>query len=317
MMSFRRRLLPFAVALCTVLASARPASAYVRSVTRDSTPTDPVYLYWSSSCETVTIYLNGFTDMTSDEVAKSIGAAAAAWGPDQVTCPSPSGGHPYFQIIPQLSTGGSVPEVSANPKQDGKNSIIFVTSNWEGATNASNEAFAVTNVFREPSGKIVEADIVINADPLSMPSPLANLDPGVAPPLHGQARVDLQTVLTHEFGHFLGLAHPCVLDSGSGSDSDDEPTNAPSCTGADSTLVQAVMYPIIDSESITKRVLTPDDIAGVCAIYPPSADPHSCTENTPDDGCGCTAAGSGRAAALAPALAALALVFSGRRRRRR
>jgi hypothetical protein len=312
MMGVRRRLLPFALALCTLPALARPAAAYVRSVTSD--PTNPVPLYWTSSCETVTIYLNGLTAMTPDEVAKSIGAAAAAWGPDQVSCLGQTGdasiGHPYFQIIPQLSTGGAVPVV----KNDGKNSIIFRTTDWD----AGPEVLASTTVFREPSGKIVDADTEINAVPGIMPTLLANLDPGAPPPQNGQLRVDLQTLMTHEFGHFLGLAHPCVVSDplGGGGDNSDQPTNTPSCTGAPAASLAAVMYPIVDSESIAKRALTADDVAGVCAIYPPSMDPHSCTQNTPDDGCGCATAGLGAGAGLAAVLAALALVLPGRRRRR-
>ena len=315
-MFVRRRLVSFALALCTLLALARPAAAYFQSIT-DSTGYP---LAWSSSCETVTIYLNGFTGMTSDEVAKSIAAAAAAWGPDQVTCPSPSGdggkGHPYFQILPQLSTGGAVPDVSSK-MQDGKNSIVFVTSDWAGKTLASEEALAYTAVFKEPSGKIVEADIAINADPLSGNPPFANLDPGAPPPTHGQARVDLQTLMTHEFGHFLGLAHTCVASTYGGDIGDPIPPGTPDCSAATPEALAAVMYPIIDSESIAKRVLTADDAAGVCHIYPSEADPHSCTQNTPDDGCGCVAAGPGRGAGLAAVLAALALVLPGRRRRRR
>jgi MYXO-CTERM domain-containing protein len=311
MMGARRRLLSFALALCTLTALARPAAAYFRSVTSSSTATSPVYLKWQSSCETVTIYLNGFSDMTSDEVAKSIAAAAAAWGPDQVTClasGSDSGiGSPYFQIIPQLSTGGAVPDAV----NDGKNSIIFKTTDW----GEYSEALAFTKVWKEPSGKIVDADIEINAT-LASPNPLANLDPGVAPPQHGQFRVDLQTLMTHEFGHFLGLAHTCL--SGYGGDiGDTPPPGTPSCSGATPQALAAVMYPIIDSESIAKRVLTADDAAGVCAIYPPSGDPHTCTQNAPDDGCGCAAAGTSPVTGAAAALAVLALMLPGRRRRQR
>jgi MYXO-CTERM domain-containing protein len=311
MMGARRRLLSVALALCTLTALARPAAAYFRSVTNDSTAANPVYLSWQSSCETVTIYLNGFSDMTADEVAKSIAAAAAAWGPDQVTCLSPGGdsgvGSPYFQIIPQLSTGGSVP----GAVNDGKNSIIFQTTGWDEYP----DALAFTKVWKEPSGKIVDADIEINASP-NAPNPLANLDPGVAPPQHGQFRVDLQALMTHEFGHFLGLAHTCL--SGIGGDiGDNPPPGTPSCSDASPQALAAVMYPIIDYESITKRVLTADDAAGVCAIYPPSGNPPICTQNAPDDGCGCAAAGASPGAVASAALAVLALVLPGRRRRRR
>jgi hypothetical protein len=134
----------------------RTAEAYVRSVSDAGYP-----LKWSSSCETVTIYLNGFSAMTPDEVAKSIGAAAAAWGPDSVTCPADVGdggnGHPYFEILPQMATGGAG---AVDPK-DGKNSIIFQTATWD----ISPEALAFTIVSREPNGHIVDADMEINATP--------------------------------------------------------------------------------------------------------------------------------------------------------
>ena len=127
------------------------AQAYVRSVSQDSDPPlHPDQLYWASSCETVTIYLNGFTALTPDEVAKSVGAAAAAWGPDSVTCPADVGdggnGHPSFEILPQLATGGSAPGIG----NDGKNSIIFETANWDGPYGA----VAYTSVSKEPSGNV-------------------------------------------------------------------------------------------------------------------------------------------------------------------
>jgi MYXO-CTERM domain-containing protein len=317
-MRARRRLTPFVLALCALPAFARPAAAFVRSVTDASTPDNPIYLYWPSSCETATIYLNGFTDMTADEVAKSIAGAAAAWGPDQVTCPSATGdggnGHPSFEIITQLSTGGAVPGVAS----DGKNSIIFETTDW-----GDNDplALAFTSVWREPSGQIVDADIEINAtDPTLIA--WANLDPGGPPYQNAIVPFDLQTVMTHEFGHFLGLAHTCVLSgySSAGSpsgDNGDGPSNTPSCAGATPAELLAVMYPQIQQGSIANRVLTADDARGVCAIYDPSTPgPHLCAQNTPDDGCGCATAGTGLGSGATAALVALALARPRRRRRR-
>jgi MYXO-CTERM domain-containing protein len=313
------RALVLAGVLIAASLSARTAQAYVHGVSDAGYP-----LYWSSSCETVTIYLNGFSAMTPDEVAKSVGAAATAWGPDSVTCPADVGdggnGHPYFEILPQLATGGWG---TADPK-DGKNSIFFDTT----GSDLGPEVLASTSVAKEPDGHIVDADIEINA---SSPDIIwANLDSGAPLPMHGQLRFDLQTVMTHEFGHFLGLAHTCI-GAGDGttvsSDSDSPPAGSkddagqliPECTDppdpTNATQASAVMWYVIDQESTTKRVLTADDARGVCAIYPAASDPHSCTQNLPDDGCGCATSGPSTHLA-AVVLVGLALV-TGRRRTRR
>jgi MYXO-CTERM domain-containing protein len=307
------RALVLAGVLIAASLSARTAQAYVRSASGAGYP-----LYWSSSCETVTIYLNGFSAMTPDEVAKSIAGAAAAWGPDSVTCPvDVGGGHPFFEILPQMATGGSVPGVG----NDGKNSIIFQTANWP----ETPEALAFTSVSKEPNGHIVDVDIEINAATADIL--WANLDPGAPPPQNAQLRFDLQTVMTHEFGHFLGLAHTCSGgDSGDSSDpaasSDGGAQSIPTCTPypdpSIATEADAVMWYRIDDESIAKRVLTADDARGVCAIYPSASDPHSCTQNLPDDGCGCaTAAGASTNRLAAVVLVALALATRRRRRTQR
>jgi MYXO-CTERM domain-containing protein len=296
--------------------STRPARAYVQGVNEEGKP-----LYWSSSCETVTITLNGFTGMTPDEVAKSIGAAAAAWGPDSVTCPAATGdggnGHPYLEILPQLATGGTATAVS----KDGKNSIVFETTTWDGPTGA----FAYTSVSKEPDGRIVDADISINAAPDSG-FEWANLDPG-APAGGHLPLVDLQTVMTHEFGHFLGLAHTCSNNRyGTGDDGNDAPVGGvdamgqpiPSCDDTGVPQFATVMWANIDDGSSAKRVLSTDDARGVCSIYPPTRAAPACGQNLPDDGCGCaTAPGAPTDGFAAVALAGLALVTRRRRRRQR
>ena len=310
------RALVIAAVLTAASLSARTGQAYVRSVT-DSPPY--YQLYWPSSCETATVYLNGFTAMTPDEVAKSVGAAAAAWGPDSVTCPADMGdggtGHPSFEILPQLAAGGSGPGIHS----DGKNSILFETSNWDGPVGA----VAYTAVSKEPNGSIFDADIAINADPASGFA-WANLDPGASPSGH-LLNYDLQTVLTHEFGHFLGLAHTCST-VGTGTDENDGPTDGldaagqaiPSCYDTGVSQFTTVMWAYIEDGSSDKRVLSTDDARGVCAIYPPTRTAPACTQNLPDDGCGCaTAAGAPMNRLAALALVGLALVARRRRTQRR
>ena len=224
--------------------------------------------------------------------------------------------HPSFEILPQLATGGSG---SADPL-DGKNSIVFDTM----APGLGPEVLASTSVAKGPDGHIIDADIEINA---TSPDIIwANLDPSAPPSKNAQLRFDLQSVMTHEFGHLLGLAHTCVgSDSTLGGDGDSPPAGSkddagqsiPDCSDpADSTnaiQAEAVMWYVIDRESTIKRFLTADDTRGVCAIYPPARNPPVCTQNLPDDGCGCAAAGvqTGNLAGFVVVATALAM----RRRR--
>jgi hypothetical protein len=55
--------------------------------------------------------------------------------------------------------------------------------------------------------------------------------------------IDLPSVVQHESGHFLGLAHTPVTT--------------------------ATMYAYLSSGETSKRILDPDDVAAICATYPP------------------------------------------------
>jgi len=293
------------------VAGPRPARAYVRAVA----DTTQLPVFWPSPCAVVTVYMDGFTQLTSDEVAKSIAAAAQAWSPDVVTCPGTGadGGpsHPSFEIITQLASGGPTPDITGS---DGKNSIIFRTTTWgHDAT-----AIALTTRNTDPSGRIIDADIEVNALPSYQNGYVwANLDPGAPSAPGGMIQMDLQTALTHEFGHFLGLGHTCfntAIDAPP-RPVDDQGQPVPDCIqGADIPEARAVMWYQVEPDSSNKRVLTDDDARGVCAIYPPTSTPAACEANLPDDGCGCRAAG-GRPAAGGALLLALGCLAGARRRR--
>jgi hypothetical protein len=97
------------------------------------------------------------------------------------------------------------------------------------------------------SGEIIEADIFLNAAFLWSTSDAG--DP---------ARFDLESVVLHEIGHFIGLGHSALGET--------------QLLGPDSRRVLAsgsVMFPIAFGRGNTlDRTLQPDDVAGVSALYP-------------------------------------------------
>lgn len=119
---------------------------------------------------------------------------------------------------------------------------------------------------------------------------------------YGQASCgyeDLQNTLTHEIGHFIGLAHPCESSGCAGSGVSPEVT----------------MYPTAPPREVQKRTLAADDVEGVCAIYTAAGPVQSITGRKSGGGGGCSAGGDGALGALL--LAGAALLPRLRRRRAR
>jgi hypothetical protein len=189
------------------------------------------------------------------------------------------------------------------------------------ASPCSNEwgIVALTSVLYDPAtGRIMSADIEVNGwdgngrDTSLSGSPqfgwyftcytgaTQTQQPAVCTTF-GQdscAYIDLQNTVTHEVGHFLGLAHPCTMDSSAVT------AGVPLCTSSpvDHSAVaylERTMSPTTSAREVRKRVLSADDVAGVRAIYPATS------------GCACGAGGAGAVSAL---LAVLALRPLRRRR---
>ncbi len=141
-----------------------------------------------------------------------------------------------------------------------ENTMAFV-SDWARRGYAPN-AFALTTTwFRLSDGQILDADMVLNEQhwiiydcgDAPCPAPSEDLCEGGCPSAAvAGGVVDLENTVTHEVGHFLGLAH---------SDADE----------------MATMWACAEANEVFKRDLSADDIEGLCAVYPP--------------GCGCSAAG--------------------------
>ncbi|MHB1843944.1 MAG: matrixin family metalloprotease [Deltaproteobacteria bacterium] len=125
---------------------------------------------------------------------------------------------------------------------------------------------AVTILEEDPdSHEILRADIVVN----DVTHHWAILSDGAPHP----GADDLQNTLSHEVGHLVGLGH--------------------------TTDVAAVMYPSTHPGDLSKRTLSPDDVAGLTALY---ADAPTAAEQ----GAGCST-GVGPAPLLGLLLVLLAL----------
>ena len=108
----------------------------------------------------------------------------------------------------------------------------------------------VTNVvFEGSTGRIRGGAITLNTDPLpGSPDPdwSTSGDPG---------SIDVEAVMLHEAGHFLGLCHSAVRNDVDG-DMSGKPSNA------------AVMFPFLSGDVMDGRTLDADDIAWLSYVYP-------------------------------------------------
>jgi hypothetical protein len=184
------------------------------------------------------------------------------------------------------------PTDCAEPRYDpggaNANVIIFHDDAWPYPELPDAVALTATH-FDESNGTILDSDIEIDAT-----LPLSTSD--VVP----KGSYDLQSILTHEAGHFLGLAH--------------------------SYQPGAAMQPSYRPGRADERTLGDDDIAGICAIYPPDRNALPC-DPTPRGGfqseCpaaeasgGCSVSASAPRGRSRSAFLVITLAFAFRRRGR-
>ena len=143
--------------------------------------------------------------------------------------------------------------------QANANIFMFRDDTW--MATAPGSALALTTVSYDwHTGQIYDADVEVNGTG-------GNITNGL--PMDG---ADLPSIMTHELGHFLGLDH--------------------------SPKKTATMFVTYQAKKGNLRVLDSDDIAGVCAIYPPKA---AATIQPPHYVVGAPLAGCSAAPRIAPA----------------
>jgi hypothetical protein len=178
-------------------------------------------------------------------------------------------------------------EVGPETAEPNENVIVhFDAASWSDQDLPA-RAFAITAVwFNSKNGDILGADMMFNGgmDPFGECSPDGCKT--------GEPNTDLRNVATHEAGHFLGLSHSDVPNS--------------------------TMWCDADPQETSKRSLSPDDIAGLCEVYPPGEAFLSSKSSSSSSSAACGVAGAGHSplSGLGSAvLVGLALCLSGRRRR--
>jgi hypothetical protein len=156
--------------------------------------------------------------------------AFGAW--NDVSCPD---GAPAVQayddgpitLVPDASDCSS--SAACNPQAH--DVIVFDDQVWP-HDDPANTLALTTVTFGVDDGAIFEAYTEVNSTPSH---PLTTQEP----PPQGSEAYDLQAILTHEAGHFFGLAH-----------------------AAETTSIMYAYY------RPGKVELTADDVAGFCTIYP-------------------------------------------------
>jgi hypothetical protein len=182
--------------------------------------------------------------VSNDQLSRAVTAAFAAW--TGASCAG--GGHPSIAVD---DLGPVTCARASYDEQGGPNQsvVVFHDDVWPYEAEDRKKShrdlspvIALTTVtFDVQSGEIFEADVELNSADYS----IIPFEAGRPPPApSAKAAFDLQAVLTHELGHFLGLAH--------------------------SPLADAVMNASGDTEGgQPKRALSAEDTLGICSVYPP------------------------------------------------
>lgn len=225
-----------------VISSSSESGAFCRTTTVKSPPDydatvsgcwiPGVPLFWRNACVGYSIQRNASRKISYEDAADALSTAFTRW--TGATCPTDGIGRSRTSIdVRDLGPAecANVEYVSGVPNQ---NVIVFRDETWK---YGSSVLGLTTVVFSPDTGEIFNADMEINT--LDM-EPLAVRDP-VSPDAY-----DFASVVTHEAGHFLGIAH--------------------------SEVFGATMYARYVQGQTSMRNLSPDDVSAICTVYRPDGD---------------------------------------------
>lgn len=224
-----------ASAFLTFTLAGAEASAFCRSTTcRDTAtkkcetdenlcPSSGAPLRWPTTCLAYAMNRLGTQSLDPNDTRPAIAKAFAAW--TDVKCADGTTAKMAFTELEPIKCRKS----QYNKDAPNVNVVLFQDNDWK--YRGIDGTLAKTSVtYNDDTGEIYDADIEVNA---------ANNEVTID---DTDVEYDLQAIMTHEVGHFIGIAH--------------------------SPKSEAVMYASYSPGSMTQRTLTADDIAAVCAIYP-------------------------------------------------
>lgn len=245
-------------------------------------------LYWPQSCLSFSIQQDGSPKegIDYDTLHSVVAEAFATW----MSADCGGGALPALRVDDFGPV--SCDQIEYNTDQGNANIVMFRDDAWPHPHTQGGDDLALTTVtYNRENAQILDADVELNSFKEDF-----TISDDVS-----ETRVDLQAIVTHEVGHFLGLAH----------DKDDDES---------ATMYQYYQFPFV------ARDLGESDIRGICDIYPPG-EPISTKTCTPrhgyqrkcavpdSNGCGCTI--PTRRASGARSFGLLALVGLGLLLRRR
>jgi hypothetical protein len=256
------------LALLIVAGEPSPARAFCRLTSEGSTEvgapcsTEGVALEWRRRCTVVAIEEHGAFGLPRAELEQIVLRSAAHW--TSVTCD----GAPVGLDVGLLAEPSRCDLAEFNEDAGNVNNVVFDSF---AERDADPDAFAFTTVWHNTrSGEILDVDMEVNED--RGPYVICPEPDGCA----AGTGTDLENVLTHEFGHYFGLAH-----------TNDDP--------------EATMIAFAAAGEIVKRTLEPDDVAGLCAIYPPGSLSTTCND-TPRGGLSLECGGEPSCCTVAPGI---------------
>ncbi len=250
------RLVVGALAVASTLAASGNAFAYCRTKACDTDPSygdvwdeqpdpemcvrnaqgcllDGTPLYWPKPCFTFGVQRDGSERSGIDFDTAEAVIQDAFDKWGAADCGEGEG--PSFRVVAKGEIACDVAEYN----QDAPNANVFMFRDHDWPYEGAVDTLALTTLtYNVETAEIYDADVEFN----SFQTTFTTSDEPI------EIISDFSSVVTHETGHFLGLSHSAV----------------------DTAVMRGVGY---TSGSTDMRILTTDDIAGVCEIYPPGHDP--------------------------------------------